>query len=80
MTARQAAEWAHHTACWTAFPSAADLWEDNLAAAQAEVAAMVRVIAASERVELLVAGLSAELAARDALAGCNVGFLSLIHI
>lgn len=74
MTARQPAEWAHHAACWTAFPSAAELWEDNLAPAQAEVAAMVRVIAESERVELLVNGLAAELAARDQLAGANVGF------
>ncbi len=74
MTARQPAEWAHHAACWTAFPSAAELWEDNLAPAQAEVAAMVRVIAESERVELLVNGLAAELAARDLLAGANVGF------
>jgi agmatine deiminase len=74
MTARQSAEWAHHAACWTAFPSAADLWEDNLAPAQAEVAAMVRVIAESERVELLVNGLAAELAARDLLGSANVGF------
>jgi agmatine deiminase len=74
MTARQAAEWAHHAACWTAFPSAADLWEDNLAPAQAEVAAMIRVIAESERVELLVNGLAAELAARDLLGSANVGF------
>ena len=74
MTARQSAEWAHHAACWTAFPSAADLWEDNLAPAQAEVAAMVRVIAESERVELLVNGLAAELAARDLLGTANVGF------
>ena len=74
MTARQSAEWAHHAACWTAFPSAADLWEDNLAPAQAEVAAMIRVIAESERVELLVNGLAAELAARDLLGSANVGF------
>ncbi|MGL4541819.1 MAG: agmatine deiminase family protein [Polymorphobacter sp.] len=74
MTARQPAEWSHHGACWTAFPSAADLWEDNLAPAQAEVAALVRVIAESERVELLVAGFAAELAARDALGDLNVGF------
>ncbi|TFU05775.1 agmatine deiminase family protein [Polymorphobacter arshaanensis] len=74
MTARQSAEWALHAACWTAFPSAADLWEDNLAPAQAEVAAMVRVIAESERVELLVNGLAAELAARDLLGAANVGF------
>lgn len=40
------AEWAAHKALWTCFPSAADLWEDNLGPAQAEVAAMVRALAA----------------------------------
>ena len=74
MTARQPAEWMPHAAVWTAFPSHPELWEDDLAAAQAEVAAMVRAIAASERVELLVAYDEAEAAARAALVGCNVGF------
>ncbi len=74
MTARQPAEWMPHAACWTAFPSHPELWEDDLAPAQAEVAAMVRAIAASERVELLIAYDEAEAAARAALAGANVGF------
>ena len=64
MTARQPAEWAAHAATWTAFPSHAELWEDDLAAAQAEVAEMVRAIAKGERVELLVAHLAAELRTR----------------
>jgi agmatine deiminase len=74
MTARQPAEWRPHAATWTAFPSAADLWLDDLAPAQAEVAAMVRAIAAGERVEVLVANDAAMAAARELLAGCNVGF------
>jgi agmatine deiminase len=74
MTARQPAEWTPHAATWTAFPSHAELWEDNLAPAQAEVAAMVRAIAAGERVELLVANAAAEAVARDLLAGADVGY------
>ncbi len=73
MTARQPPEWARHAATWTAFPSAADLWEDDLAPAQEEVAAMVRAIAAGERVELLVATPEARARAEALLAGCNVG-------
>jgi agmatine deiminase len=74
MTARQPAEWMPHRATWTAFPSAEDLWLDDLAPAQAEVAAMVRALAPGERVELLVATEAAEAAARRALAGLNVGY------
>lgn len=74
MTARQPAEWMLHTATWTAFPSHPELWEDDLAPAQAEVAAMVRAIARFERVELLVANAAAEVAARGLLAGADVGF------
>jgi agmatine deiminase len=73
MTARQPAEWLLHKATWTAFPSAADLWEDDLAPAQAEVAAMVLAIAEAERVELLVADATAEAVARAMLAGADVG-------
>jgi agmatine deiminase len=74
MTARQPAEWTPHTACWTAFPSDPDLWEDDLAPAQAEVAAMVRAIAGGERVELLCATDAAETSARAALGDADVGF------
>ncbi|WP_439533747.1 agmatine deiminase family protein [Polymorphobacter sp.] len=73
MTARQPAEWMPHKATWTAFPSAADLWLEDLALAQAEVAAMVRALAADERVELLVATPEAEAAARAAFKGLDVG-------
>jgi agmatine deiminase len=72
MTARQPAEWMPHAATWTAFPSAADLWEDDLAPAQEEVAAMVRAVARGERVELLVANAEARARAEALLADADV--------
>jgi agmatine deiminase len=67
-------EWAPHAAMWLGFPSHADLWEDDLAPAQAEVAALARALAGpgGERVRLLVQGDKAEAAARTVLAGAGV--------
>ncbi|MBA4758865.1 agmatine deiminase family protein [Sphingosinicella sp.] len=67
---RQPAEWAPHAAIWTAWPSDASLWQEDLEPAQAEVAAMVAAIIADggEPVELLVDGREAEASARFALA------------
>lgn len=50
------AEWSPHRAMWVGWPSHADLWQDNLDAAQAEVEALVRALAGPgrERVRLLV--------------------------
>lgn len=72
MTARQPAEWAAHAATWTAFPSHPELWQDDLEPAREEVAAMVRAIAAGERVELLVANAESAEAARALLGDANV--------
>ncbi|HZV83948.1 MAG TPA: agmatine deiminase family protein [Brevundimonas sp.] len=49
------AEWSPHRAMWVGWPSHAELWEDNLAPAQAEVEALVRTLAGpgGERVRLL---------------------------
>jgi agmatine deiminase len=68
------AEWSPHRAMWVGFPSHADLWEDDLDAAQAEVAALVRALAGpgGETVKLLV-GHDDALGAARALMGDVAG-------
>ncbi|HEY2660143.1 MAG TPA: agmatine deiminase family protein [Caulobacteraceae bacterium] len=70
MTLTVPAEWSPHQALWLGFPSHAELWEDNLEPAQAEVSALARALAGpgAERVRLLVCGDAAEAAARGLLA------------
>src|SRR5579862_7276588 len=55
MTLTVPAEWAPHRAMWLGFPSHAALWEDDLPAAQGEVAALARALAGpgGERVKLM---------------------------
>ncbi|MGQ0661061.1 agmatine deiminase family protein [Sphingosinicella sp.] len=58
MIFRQPAEWAPHEAVWIGFPSHADLWEDDLEPARAEVAAFARIVHAGgkgEEVRLVAA-------------------------
>ena len=71
MTILVPAEWAPHSAMWLGFPSHAELWQDDLVAAQAEVAALARALAGpgGERVRVLVQGDDAEAAARLSLHG-----------
>jgi agmatine deiminase len=75
------AEWAPHSAIWTAWPADGDLWLENLEPAQAEVAAMVRALSAEgpngrpgDSVRLLVHGPEALLSAERA-----VGEICEIH-
>ncbi|MEZ4328595.1 MAG: agmatine deiminase family protein [Polyangiales bacterium] len=64
-TLRMPAEWAPHDACWLAFPYLADEWQGHLEDAQSDVAAFARaLVAAGERVELLVRTPAVEEAAR----------------
>lgn len=49
------AEWSPQQAMFLGFPSHAELWEEDLAPAQAEVAALARQLAATVPVRLLVA-------------------------
>ena len=72
---RQPAEWTQHEAVWIGWPSAANLWEENLSPAQGEVAEFIGAICfpdpgdekgektRGERVELLVRGEEARVAA-----------------
>ncbi|PZO91160.1 MAG: agmatine deiminase [Sphingomonas sanxanigenens] len=64
---RQPAEWAAHDAVWIGFPSHGELWEDDLAPAQAEVAAFANAVdadGAGEQVILVAADEAAAKAAR----------------
>jgi agmatine deiminase len=71
MTVTVPAEWAPHRAMWLGFPSHSELWEDNLALAQAEVAALARALAnpGAERVRLLTGSPEGDAAAQDLLGG-----------
>jgi agmatine deiminase len=64
------AEWTPHKAIWTAWPSAAELWGENLDPARAEFAAMVRALAdggAGDRMRVLANGREAEASAKLAI-------------
>jgi agmatine deiminase len=79
MPLSQPPEWASHTTVWIGFPSAADLWLDDLTGAQAEVAAFARAVHAGgegEMVRLVCANDNAADAAR-AMAGDVAEIISI---
>ncbi len=53
MSFYQPPEWAPHESVWIGFPSAADLWLDDLEGAQAEVAAFARAVHADGKGEIV---------------------------
>lgn len=63
MTLRPPPEWAHHKAVWIGFPSHAELWQEDLDEARAEVAAFAKAVHADGRGEKVL------LVAADAEAG-----------
>ena len=63
-------------AMWTAFPSHADLWQENLDGAQREVAAMITALAAAGPVNVLVSGSDAMARAHNL---CNHANVNLVH-
>ena len=67
------AEWSPHRALWLGYPSHGELWEDNLAPARDEVAALARALAGpgEERVRLLLCGDEAEQDAQARLDGVS---------
>jgi len=69
MTRIVPAEWEAHQAMWLGFPSHANLWQEDLIPAQAEVAALARVLAemGDEHVKLMVMGDAAHQAAQRLL-------------
>lgn len=72
MKNRQPAEWTRHQSVWTAWPSRADLWLDDLDPARREVAALVRAIddeGRGEVAEVLAANEESALDAEAALKG-----------
>jgi agmatine deiminase len=68
MSARQPPEWAPHSWLWVGFPSHADLWEDDLEPARAEVVAFARAVhadGAGEEVRLVAADPASARAAKE---------------
>ena len=67
---RQQPEWAPHDSVWIGFPSHAELWEEDLEPAQAEVAAFARAVHAGG------AGETVRLVAHDQAAAETAHFLA----
>ena len=70
MTFRMPAEWARQDWIWIGFPAHGDLWEDNLAAAQEQMAAFANAVAETgQAVRLMVRDAATEMRAKDLVSG-----------
>ncbi len=66
MAPRMPAEWAQQDWIWIGFPAHGDLWEENLAPAQEQMAAFANAVAETgQAVRLVVRDAAAEMRARD---------------
>src|SRR5262245_25190013 len=74
---RQPAEWTEHEATFLAWPSAADLWLDNLEPARSEFIGLARAIAEGESLFVLVPDEENEAAAKRALAGLPITWVPI---
>jgi agmatine deiminase len=71
----QPGEWEPHSAVWSAWPSAADLWLEDLEPARAEVAALFKAIAddgRGEKLKIVACGDEAVASAKKALPGAEI--------
>jgi agmatine deiminase len=71
-------EWAPQKAIWTAWPADPAEWNDDLETPRRDVAAMVRALAGTNTVRVLVNGAEAEASARAAL-GDSAGILQAAY-
>ncbi len=79
-TPLQPGEWEPHSAVWSAWPSHANLWQENLELARAQVSALFHAIedhGRGEALNIVVDGADALASATEALTGANVTFHSL---
>lgn len=87
MSVRQPAEWDKHVSVWSAWPSHADLWLEDLEPARAEVAGLFKAVAdvdpaakrpRGEALKILACGDEAIQSAKAALAGTGADIIPAV--
>lgn len=83
MKYRMPAEWESHAACWVAWPSAADLWGEDLRTVQDEFVGLCRGIAhapaggRAEKINILVPTAKRRKEAQDRLSGIEAEYFDI---